>query len=44
MDDDTEDEEPIDVEQEIKDAVAFERGTFRPAPDWRDEYDGGWPQ
>ena len=38
------DEEPIDAEQEWNDAVALERGTYRPSRDPRDELDGGWPQ
>ena len=38
------DEEPIDAEQLFNDAVAFERGTYRPSRDPRDELDGGWPQ
>lgn len=27
--------------EEMADAVAFERGTAKQTPDWRDEYDGG---
>lgn len=37
-------DERVDAEELWNDAVALERGTYRPAPDWRDELDGGDPR